>query len=143
MQSGTKSFVPLCDFLGILQPRFKLAQGNDLPVAVLLPGLGGFMPDGELLLRKFPGLDPDETTFALPAVLLENLVAPAALRPLPDRSGAPAELSGYARAPTILCRDPPGDGEVSPAAPAPPDRNLPPDAFPEREVYQVPDRVGV
>ena len=143
LQNGTKSFVPLCDFLGILQPRFKLIQGNDLPVAVLLSSLGGFVSDGELLLRDFPSLDPSEASFILPAVLLENLVAPAALRPLPNRSGASAELPRRAGAAAIFRRDPPGDGEVPPAASAPPDRNLPSDTFPNREVYQVSDCVGI
>jgi len=67
----------------------------------------------------------------------------AALRPLLNRSGAPTELPGCAEAAAILRRDPSGDEEVPSTAPAPPDRNLPPDAFPKREVYQVPDCVGV
>ena len=122
MQSGTKSFVPLCDFLGILQPRFKLIQGNDLPVAVLLSSLGCFVPDGELLLCNFPSLDPGEAALVFPAVFLKDLVAPAALRPLPDGGCAPAELPGRAGAAAILRRDPSGDGEVPPAVSTVPSR---------------------
>ena len=96
-----------------------------------------------MLFRELPGLDPGEAALVLPAVLLEYLVAPAALRPLPDGGGAPAELPGRTGAAAILRRDPSGDEEVPSTAPAPPDRNLPPDAFPKREVYQVPDCVGV
>lgn len=129
--------------LGIFEPLLELVQGNDLLVTVLLPGLGGFVPGGELLLRELPGLDPGEAALVLPAVLLEYLVASAALRPLPDGGGAPAELPGRAGTAAILRRDPSDDGEVPPAAPAPPDRALPFDALPEREVYQVPDCVGV
>lgn len=92
------------------------------------------MPGGELFLREFPGLDPGEAAFVLPAVRLKNLVAPAALRPLLDRGSAAAELAGQAGTAAILRRDPPGDGEVPPTTPAPPDRDLPSDTFPERSL---------
>lgn len=127
----------------ILQPLFEFIQRNDLLIAVLLPCLGGLVPSVELLLRDFPSLDPGETALVLPAVFLKYLVALAALCPLPDRGGAPAELPGRAGAAAILRRDPSGDGEIPPAVPAPPDRDFSPDTFPEREVYQVPDRVRV
>ena len=101
------------------------------------------MPICELLLREFPGLNPGKAALVLPTVLLEYLVAPAALRPLPDGGCAPAELPGRTGAAAILRRNPPDDGEVPPAVPAPPDWNFPPDTLPEREVYQVPNRVWV
>ena len=102
------------------------------------------MPSGELLLCNFPGFDPSEAALVFSAVFLKDLVAPAALRPLANRSGAPAELAGRAAgAAAILRCDPPGDGEVPPTVSAPPDRNLPSDTFPESEVDQVPDRIGV
>lgn len=121
----------------ILQPSLELIQGDDLPVAVLFLCLGGFVPGGELFLREFPGLDPGEAAFVLPAVRLKNLIAPAALRPLLDRGSAAAELAGRAGTATILRR------KVPPTTPASPDRDLPSDTFPEREVYQIADRVGI
>lgn len=127
----------------ILQPSLELIQGDGLLVAVLFLSLGGFVPGGELFLREFPGLDPGETAFVLPAVRLKNLVAPAALRPLLYRGSAAAELAGRAGTAAILRRDPPGDGEVSPTTSAPPDRDLPSDTFPEREVYQIADRIRI
>ena len=129
--------------LGILQPDPKRIQGNDFSVAVFLPGLCRLVPGGKLLLCEFPCLDPGKTPLVFPAVFLKHLVAPAALRPLPDGGGAAAELSGRAGTAAILRRDPPGDGEVPPTIPAPSDRNLLFNAFPEREVYQVPDCVRV
>ena len=111
--------------------------------AVLLPGLGRFVPGGKLLLCVFSRFDPGKAALVLPAVLLEYPVAPAALLPLPDRGGAAAELSGRAGTAAILRRDPSGDGEVSPAVSAVPNRNVPSDALPEREVYQVTNRIGI
>ena len=126
----------------ILQPSLELIQGDDLLVAVLFLSLGGFMPGGELFLREFPGLDPGEAAFVLPAVRLKDLIAPAALRPLLDRGGAPAEPPGCAGTAAILRRDASGDGKVPLAAPSPSDRDLSLDAFPKREVYKVTDRIG-
>ena len=111
--------------------------------AVLLPGLGRFVTGGKLLLCVFSRFDPGKAAFVLPAVLLKHPVTPAALRPLPDRGGAAAELSGRAGTAAILRRDPFGDGEVSPAVFAVPNRNVPSDALPEREVYQVTNRIGI
>ena len=111
--------------------------------AVLLPGLGRFVPGGKLLLCVFSRFDPGKAALVLPAVLLEYLVAPSAFRPLPNGGGAPAELPRCAGTAAILRRDSSGDGEVPSAVPAPPDRDLPPDTFPEREVYQVTNRIGI
>lgn len=106
-------------------------------------GFGLFVPDGKLFLRDFPSLDPGEATFVFPAVLLKHLIAPAALHPFLNGDGATAELPGRAGSAAIFRRDAPGDGEVSPAVPTPPDRELPPDALPQKEVYQVTNRVGI
>lgn len=135
-----KSCLGVVLILGILQPSPKRIQGNDFSAAGFLPGLGRFVPGGKLRLFEVPCLDPGKTPLVLPAVLLENLVAPAALRPRLDGDGAAAELPGRAGTAAILCCNPSGDGEVSPAAPAPPDGDPPPDTFPERN--QVPNRVG-
>ena len=126
-----------------LEPLLERIQGDMFLAAVLLPGLGRFVPGGKLLLCVFSRFDPGKVAFVLPAELLEYLVDPAALRPLLDRGGAAAELSGRAGTAAILRRDPSGDGEVSPAVSTAPNRNVPSDAFSEREVYQVPDCVGV
>lgn len=129
--------------LGILQPDPKRIQGNDFSVAVFLPGLCRLVPGGKLLLCEFPCLDPGKTPLVFPAVFLKHLVAPAALRPVPDGGGAAAELSGRAGTAAILRRDPSGDGEVSPAVSTVANQNVPSDALPEREVYQVTDRIGI